>query len=303
MVAADPAAVQTLPKVRRHGTLKALRSRYSIKAWIGAIWLIVWFVIPILWIVWDLARSAEFQDTLSLTPSARTVYLRVFRNTFETAAIVTILSLIFGYIVAYFLLTVRPRLRFFLIGLVLIPYWVSIIIRTYGFMVTLGRNGIVNSSLINAGLIDDPLRIMFTTKAVYLGMVQVLLPYVVLTVYSSLDAIDKNLLTVARSLGANSWEVFRRVTLPLSLPGVYAGAIIVFILSLGFYVTPALVGGASDMMLAQLVYLNATQYGKFGVAILLVLPLIVLTMIIFVVFNRFIGIDKMLSAQSVGKGT
>ena len=299
MVAADPAAGQALPKVRRRGPLT---SKYSILAWTGALWLILWFVVPILWIVWDLAKSSEFQSTLSLTPSARTVYVRVFRNTFETAAVVTVLSLIFGYIVAYYLTTVSPRMRVVMIALVLIPYWVSIIIRTYGLMVTLGRNGIVNNSLIDAGLINDPLRIMFTTKAVYLGMVQVLLPYVVLTVYNSLDAIDRNLLTAARSLGANSWGVFSKVTLPLSLPGVYAGGIIVFILSLGFYVTPALVGGAGDMMLAQLVYLNATQFGKFGAAILLVLPLIVITMFLFVVFNRFISIEGVLSVENIDKG-
>ncbi|MCY3616872.1 MAG: ABC transporter permease [Acidimicrobiaceae bacterium] len=291
MAASTAAASST---TRRSPALRSLTSRYAILAWSGALWLIVWFVVPILWMIWDLAASQEFQDTLSFSGSERTVNLRAFRNTFETAAIVTILCLIAGYIVAYFLVSVGPRVRIILMSLVLIPYWVSIIIRTYGLIVTLGRKGFVNETLIDAGLIEEPLRIMFTTNAVYLGMVQVLLPYVVLTVYTSLEAIDDNLFTAARSLGAGGWNVFRKVTLPLSLPGVYAGGIIVFIISLGAYVTPALIGGPGDIMIAQIVWINATEFGQFGTAIVLVLPLIAVTLALFVVFNRFVGVDRML---------
>ena len=291
-MAASTAAAPS--RTGRSPALRSLTSRYAILAWSGALWLIVWFVIPILWMIWDLAGNQEFQDTLSFSGSARTVNLRAFRNTFETAAIVTILCLVAGYIVAYFLVSVGPRVRIILMSLVLIPYWVSIIIRTYGLIVTLGRKGFVNETLIDAGLIEEPLRIMFTTNAVYLGMVQVLLPYVVLTVYTSLEAIDGNLFTAARSLGAGGWNVFRKVTLPLSLPGVYAGGIIVFIISLGAYVTPALIGGPGDIMIAQIVWINATEFGQFGTAIVLVLPLIVVTLALFVVFNRFVGVDRML---------
>ena len=291
MAASTAAASST---IKRSPALRSLTSRYAILAWSGALWLLVWFVIPILWMIWDLAGNQEFQDTLSFSGSERTVNLRAFRNTFETAAIVTILCLIAGYIVAYFLVSVGPRVRIILMALVLIPYWVSIIIRTYGLIVTLGRKGFVNETLIDAGLIEEPLRIMFTTNAVYLGMVQVLLPYVVLTVYTSLEAIDGNLFTAARSLGAGGWNVFRKVTLPLSLPGVYAGGIIVFIISLGAYVTPALIGGPGDIMIAQIVWINATEFGQFGTAIVLVLPLIVVTLALFVVFNRFVGVDRML---------
>ena len=296
MAASTAAASST---TRRSPALRSLTSRYAILAWSGALWLIVWFVIPILWMIWDLAGNQEFQDTLSFSGSARTVNLRAFRNTFETAAIVTILCLVAGYIVSYFLVSVGPRVRIILMSLVLIPYWVSIIIRTYGLIVTLGRKGFVNETLIDAGLIEEPLRIMFTTNAVYLGMVQVLLPYVVLTVYTSLEAIDNNLFTAARSLGAGGWNVFRKVTLPLSLPGVYAGGIIVFIISLGAYVTPALIGGPGDIMIAQIVWINATEFGQFGTAIVLVLPLIVVTLALFVVFNRFVGVDRMLGTGGV----
>lgn len=297
MVAGTAAASSTT----RRPALRSLTSRYAILAWSGALWLIVWFVIPILWMIWDLAGNQEFQDTLSFSGSARTVNLRAFRNTFETAAIVTVLCLVAGYIVAYFLVSVGPRARIILMSLVLIPYWVSIIIRTYGLIVTLGRKGFVNETLIDAGLIEEPLRIMFTTNAVYLGMVQVLLPYVVLTVYTSLEAIDGNLFTAARSLGAGGWNVFHKVTLPLSLPGVYAGGIIVFIISLGAYVTPALIGGPGDIMIAQIVWINATEFGQFGTAIVLVLPLIVVTLALFAVFNRFVGVDRMLGASGTAE--
>lgn len=268
-------------------------------AWTGAAWLLVWFVVPVVWMIWELIGNQEFQDTLSFTGAERTVNLRALRNTFETSAVTTLLCLIGGYIVAYFLVNVGPRTRIILMSLVLIPYWVSIIIRTYGLIVALGRKGIVNETLIDIGLINEPLRLMFTTNAMYLGLVQILLPYVVLTVYTSLEAIDKNLFTAARSLGAGGWGVFRRVTLPLSLPGVYAGGIIVFIITLGAYVTPALIGGPGDLMIAQLVWINVTEFGEFGTAIVLVLPIIVITMVLFVVFNRFVGVDKMLGAGGV----
>ena len=293
-MAANTAIAQ--PASRLSPALRSLTSKYAILAWTGALWLIVWFAVPVLWMIWELAGNQEFQDTFSFSGPERTVNLRAFRNTFETAAITTILCLIGGYIVAYFLVNVRPRTRIILLSLVLIPYWVSIIIRSYGLIVALGRKGIVNDTLIDVGLINEPLRIMFTTNALYLGLVQILLPYVVLTVYASLEAIDKNLFTAARSLGAGGWGVFRRVTLPLSLPGVYAGGIIVFIITLGAYVTPALIGGPGDIMIAQLVWINVTEFGKFGTAIVLVLPLIVITMVLFVVFNRFVGVDKMLGA-------
>ena len=293
-MAASTAIAQPAPRLS--SALRSLTSKYAILAWTGALWLIVWFAVPVLWMIWELAGNQEFQDTFSFSGPERTVNLRAFRNTFETAAITTILCLIGGYIVAYFLVNVRPRTRIILLSLVLIPYWVSIIIRSYGLIVALGRKGIVNDTLIDVGLIDEPLRIMFTTNALYLGLVQILLPYVVLTVYASLEAIDKNLFTAARSLGAGGWGVFRRVTLPLSLPGVYAGGIIVFIITLGAYVTPALIGGPGDIMIAQLVWINVTEFGKFGTAIVLVLPLIVITMVLFVVFNRFVGVDKMLGA-------
>ena len=293
-MAASTAIAQPTPRLSP--ALRSLTSKYAILAWTGALWLIVWFAVPVLWMIWELAGNQEFQDTFSFSGPERTVNLRALRNTFETAAITTILCLIGGYIVAYFLVNVRPRTRIILLSLVLIPYWVSIIIRSYGLIVALGRKGIVNDTLIDVGLIDEPLRIMFTTNALYLGLVQILLPYVVLTVYASLEAIDKNLFTAARSLGAGGWGVFRRVTLPLGLPGVYAGGIIVFIITLGAYVTPALIGGPGDIMIAQLVWINVTEFGKFGTAIVLVLPLIVITMVLFVVFNRFVGVDKMLGA-------
>lgn len=291
------ATTVTAPPAPRLGSaLRSLTSRYAILAWTGAAWLVVWFVVPVVWMMWELIGNQEFQDTLSFTGAERTVNLRALRNTFETSAVTTILCLLGGYIVAYFLVNVGPRIRIILMALVLIPYWVSIIIRTYGLIVALGRKGIVNEALIDLGLISEPLRMVFTTNAMYLGLVQILLPYVVLTVYTSLEAIDKNLFTAARSLGAGGWGVFRRVTLPLSLPGVYAGGIIVFIITLGAYVTPALIGGPGDIMIAQLVWINVTEFGAFGTAIVLVMPLIVITMVLFVVFNRFVGVDKMLGA-------
>ncbi len=182
-----------------------------------------------------------------------TTFLDVFWITLRTALIVTVGTLLLGYPVALALSRLRARAATLVLVLVLLPFWTSVLVRSYAWMVLLGRHGLVNEMLISLGVLDAPLRLLNTSFAVCIAMIHILLPYMVLPIASVLRQIDGALMRAAAGLGAPPWRVFLQVVLPLSMPGVAAGVLLVFVLALGFYVTPALVGGPRDLMLSMLI--------------------------------------------------
>lgn len=186
------------------------------------------------------------------------LYLKVIWNTFKIAAYVTLFSFLLGYPVAYFLTVAPPFWRLVGFFCVLMPFWTSILVRTYAWLVILGRRGVINEALLSAGIIEKPMALLHSTPAVLLGMVHVLMPFFIFPVYSVMQRIDTNLIAAARGLGAPDWRVFLSVYLPLTLPGVLSGATLVFILSMGFFITPALLGGGRVTMIAVLIeqYVN-----------------------------------------------
>ncbi len=196
----------------------------------------------------------------------------VLQRTFVVAAWVTLASLICAYPYAYAMTIVGRNLRLALILCVLVPFWLSGVVRTLAWVILLQDSGVINSFLRSLGL--SPVKLIRTMPGVIIGMTQVLLPFMILPIYSVMRGIDTRLLQAARSLGAKPWKAFLQVYVPLSLPGVYAGAIIVFILSLGFYITPALLGGPRSTMLSSLVQnqvlslLNWGRGGAMGVVLL-----------------------------------
>ena len=181
------------------------------------------------------------------------LYLRVIFETFKIAAIVTLLTLALGYPVAYVMATSGRAWQLVGIAFVLLPFWTSILVRTYAWMVMLGRNGVVNRTLIGWGVIDSPLPLLNNLAGVLIGMVHVLLPYMILPVFNAVKKVDPNLVLAAEGLGAPRWRAFLRVTLPLTMNGVAAGVTLVFTLSLGFFITPALLGGGRVVMIANLI--------------------------------------------------
>jgi ABC-type spermidine/putrescine transport system permease subunit I len=214
------------------------------------------------------------------------LYLTVFIETFRIAAIVTCCCLLMAYPVAYVLSTASPR--WVLIGLVflMLPFWTSILVRTYAWMILLGRNGVLNQALLGAGAIDKPVALIFNTTGVVIGMVHVLLPYMVFPIYSAMLRVNRDLLLAAEGLGASGWSVFRRVFLPLTMPGVIAGTALVFILSLGFYITPALLGGGKVIMIAVLIEQQVRQFLEWGFAAALSCLLLVVAVLFYVLLNR-----------------
>ncbi len=224
---------------------------------------------------------------------AEPVYLRVMGNTFWVAGGVTVSCLLLGYPVAYLLVTSRPAARNIMIVCILMPLMTSFLVRTYAWMVLLQREGVLNQGLLSLGLITQPLELMYNRFGVYVGMVHILLPFMILPLFSIMHGIDQNLLEAAQNLGAPPLQVFLRIFFPLSLPGVAAGVLFVFMLALGFYITPALLGGRKDIMIAVLIDQQATLILNWPAASTLATLLLLVTLIIYLVYDRVMGIDRM----------
>jgi mannopine transport system permease protein len=169
-----------------------------------------------------------------------------------------------------------------------------VLVRSFAWTVLLQRNGLVNDILVGTGLVDEPLRLLYTEGAVWLAMAQILAPFQILPIYATLRGISRDLPRAAQSLGAGPLSVFWRVTLPLSLPGVAAGSVLVFILSLGFFVTPALVGGATSLMISTLIGQQVTQTFNWPFAAAIAAVLLVVTLLLVLVFNRFLRFDRVI---------
>ena len=206
------------------------------------------------------------------------LYLRVMWNTFEIALLVTLFCLLLGYPLGFLIATTTPTWATLGFIFVLLPLWTSVLVRTYAWMVLLGRNGVFNRWLIEAGVISDPLPLLHNFTGVLIGMVHVLLPYMVLPVYGAVRRLDPALVAAAEGLGASSWRIFWRIYLPLTLPGIFAGSVIVFVLSLGFFITPALLGGGKVMMVAVLIEQEIRQTLNWPFAAALSAVLLILTL-------------------------
>lgn len=181
------------------------------------------------------------------------LYFRVLVDTFRVALVVTGITLLLGYPVAWFLTAAPPRWAAVGLVFLILPFWTSVLIRTYAWSVILGRNGVINRALMDGGLIEEPLRLLNNEIGVLIGMVHVLLPYMVFPIYAVMRRQDPTLMLASSGLGASGIQTFTRVFLPLTVPGILAGTTLVFVLSLGFFITPAILGGGKVMMIAVLI--------------------------------------------------
>ena len=204
------------------------------------------------------------------------VAMVVLERTFMLALTVTSLCLLLGYPAAYFMSGLTPRVRAYVTYLILLPFWVSILIRTYTWIVILGREGIVNTGLAALGL--APVQILYTDLAVHIGMVQILLPIVIITCLASMLDIEKDLVRAARVLGASRAQAFWKVFFPLSVSGAATGGLICFILCLGFFVTPALLGGRRSLIISNLIDLQVHQTLNWAFAAVLATALLAITL-------------------------
>ena len=225
------------------------------------------------------------------------IYWSIFVDTLEVSLAVTALSALLGYPVAYAASRASRLWTGLILAMVMLPFWTSVLVRTYGWLVILQRRGIVNSTLMDLGIISKPLELSHNYTAVLIGMVHVMVPFIVFPLYAALSKIPPELAQAGNSLGGTRSYVFRRVILPLSAPGLLAGAVLVFVLSLGFYLTPELLGGGKTIMVSSLVERNIEQYSRFGAASSVALSLLVIVLAIFWVVDRVLPVEKIIGVK------
>jgi putative spermidine/putrescine transport system permease protein len=257
----------------------------------GVVLILSMFLIPVLMIFYQGLFDPHFTSEHFLRFATRGAYVKIFLNSLQISAVVALLSLLLGYPTAYFIVRQRPEVRPILVFLILVPLWMSILARTYAWMVVLGKEGVINFFLLAIGITDQPLQMLFTTGAVYIAMVQILLPIMIVTCLSSMTSIDQSLLRAARVMGAGPFSAFRKVFLPLSAEGAVTGTLLVFILSVGFFVVPALLGGRRDSMIANVVA-KQVEVGNWGFAATLGIIMLMASLLVLIITralsNRFL---------------
>ncbi|MEL4070101.1 ABC transporter permease [Ochrobactrum sp. GPK 3] len=204
-------------------------------------------------------------------------YVEMFLNTFRIALIVTVICVLLGYPVAYLISILPSKWAGLLMLLVLVPFWTSGLVRTFAWLIILQRNGVVNKTLAFLGVIDRPLTLVHNTTGTVIGMVHIMVPFLVLPLYASMKTIDANLMRAAANVGSSPTHAFFRIFLPLSMPGLVAGTVMVFVMCLGFYITPALLGGGKVKLIAQRIEESISLYPTWGPAAALAVLLLAMT--------------------------
>jgi putative spermidine/putrescine transport system permease protein len=219
----------------------------------------------------------------------RAVYLKVLGNTFRIALIATLVCVLLGYPLAYWMRGLSPGRQLIALALVVLPFWVSILVRTYAWIVILGNDGLVNRALRGLGLAAAPVSFLYNEFGVILGTVNILLPFLVLPLFAAMLKVDDRLLQAAASLGASERIVFWRVFFPLTLPSLAAGAILVFILTLGFFITPAILGGGRVPMVANMLDLLINRLPRWELAAAISTMLLIMTLACYAGYRRVGG--------------
>ena len=239
----------------------------------------IFFVVPFLEIMRVSFAGAGGAMTGINWLATSPVFSIVFLNTLKLSATVTFWCLVLGYPAACFIAMQPERRRGVLLALILLPFWTSVLVRTYTWSIVLGREGILNAALLWLVVTDGPKRFMFTPLAVHLGMVQILLPVAILTLVGVMTELDPGLVRAARVLGASPFRAFWHVFLPMTTPGIVAATMLLFILSLGFYITPALLGGPRHRTIANLIDVQVNQNNDWTTASVMALVLLLTTVI------------------------
>lgn len=258
--------------------------------------MLVAFNAPIVYMLglafWEKGRGFTLEHYAGLLEAP--VYLRVLGNTMRVALVATLANVIIGYPLALWMRGLGSRARMIALALVVLPFWVSILVRTYAWIVVLGNGGLVNRALQWSGLTDVPVSFLYNELGVTIGMANVLLPFLVLPLFAAMIRIDDRLLQAAASLGASPTTIFWKVFFPLTLPALAAGTLLVFILCLGFYITPAILGGGRVPMISNLLDTLINQIPRWETAAAISTVLLIVTLAIFAAYRR---LDRKASAS------
>ena len=251
-------------------------------------------VIPVGWLFYlsFIGRDGSFSFENYERMVKSKAYIRIFLTTFKISILTTIICAAIGYPLAYFMSQLsRKWANICMIG-VLIPFWTSLLVRTYAWLVLLQKKGLLNNMAIEMGIISEPIKLVHNTTGTLIGMVHIMLPFLILPLYANMRAIDKDCLKAAANLGATPTRAFWTVFFPLSIPGLLAGLLIVFVICLGFYVTPAVLGGGKVIMAAMKISSNIELYFSWGAASALGVVLLVVTMLILYIASKLVSMDQ-----------
>lgn len=277
---------QATGKLGATGRIWSPARGYFVILSLPVLFLVVFFVWPMAGVVLRSFEGGEGLFSQYLTVFERSSYIKVLLYTLQVATTVTVLCLLIAYPVAALVARLQGKWLQIAFALILVPFWTSTVIRTYAWMVLFQRKGVINGMLIDMGLIAEPLRFMHNNIGVHIGMVHIMLPFMLLPLISAFRNIDPSYMRAAGVLGANPIRAFWHVYLPLSMPGVSAGVALVFITSLGFFITPALLGGAHNMMVAVLIEQQVTITVNWELASALASVLLLVTAALYIVYDR-----------------
>ena len=237
----------------------------------------------------DLEYDAEGEIIMRDTQ----IYKQLYGKTLKMALIITGLTMLLGYPLAFYMSQASPAMANFLMVFVLLPFWTSLLVRTTAWIALLQAGGVVNSTLIWAGLINEPIELLYNEFSTILAMTHILLPFMVLPLYAVMRGIDSSFMRAAISMGSNPIGAWYKISLPMSLPGLSAGALLVFIISVGYYITPALVGGTDGQMISNIIAFHMQVSNNWELAAALGSLLLILILVLYWLFDRFVGTDNL----------
>ena len=256
--------------------------------------LLVFFLLPLFQVFWiSLSDPAVGPDNYIKLFDNRAIK-RVVLTTLRICTITTVFSVVIGYMIAFAVAIAPPRTRSMLMFAILVPFWMSVLIRAFAWVTLLRSEGIINSFLMSFGLISTPLSMTNNEFGVLVGMVHYMVPYAVLPLLASMDGINPSLIAASRGLGAGPVQSFVKIFLPLTKPGIFAALILVFIMTLGFFVTPIILGGGKTVMIAEYITVQMQQTLRWGLASALATALLVVVLLLIGALSRSMDMRKML---------
>ena len=288
-----------VPGVARSADRRGSRRRPSaLHAWMwmlpALLVFLVFYVVPLGQMFWRSVSDGGLGTQHYAHVFGSSTYINVLVSTMQVGLVVCGVCLVVGYPLAYFLSRVRGKWLQVALMFVLIPFWISSLVRNYAWIVILNRRGIVNTVLINLGIIDEPLSLMYNMTGVIIGMSYTLMPIMIITLYAAMKGIDPQYIRASNSLGASPQQTFWRVFVPMSVPGIWAGSLLVFIIAIGFFVTPAILGGGRVPMMATVIESQVRGVLNWGFGSALAAVLLISVILVYFAFDRLLGIEYLI---------
>ncbi|CEJ10245.1 Spermidine/putrescine transport system permease protein PotB [bacterium YEK0313] len=258
--------------------------------------MVAFYLYPISRVLWmSVTEPQPGLDNFALLATSASIH-RMLLTTARISIATTVITLVFAYVVSYVLVHSSERVQRWMFLGVLVPLWISVLVRAFAWFVLLRREGLINTALMSTGVIDAPLSLIWNETGVMIGMVHYMLPFGILPIYANMRDIDQRCIAAARGLGATRGVAFRKVFLPLSMPGVIGAAVLVFIFSLGFFVTPAILGGGKTLMIAEYIKVQILEIVRWGIGTMLAATLLIVICGLLMVLSRMVDMRKLFGA-------